>query len=401
MTETPSTTTSAGFRRLVAASVFINLFVFALSVTITPAAVNEILPQLCHNSYALFGWIYPVWMLGFFFCVLLGGRYSDKLGKLPVLFAGCSLMAIGCFVFGIARSYPVVLTGSLLIGAGGGCSEANSMALLADVFGKRRQTSVMNFAQVFFAAGAVAGPTAVSRLLAADLDWRWAYLATAFLCVVGLFLCLAGASKREERTRAHEQSASWKPLLRDKLVLVLALGILLYVGAETGAGTWMAAYFKHELRTSGPLAASTVALLWMGIGLGRVAAVWSSRHFSDYALISGSLALAAISQAVLLLLNSPIAAMVAVLVLGFALGPVWPTIVSRAGAAHPQQSGAVLALVVSTGGIGSAIIPPTIGQAAGSVGLRYAIWICFLLLAINFAIFVRLWMRNRARSAAP
>lgn len=400
MTETRNTT-SVGFRRLAAASVFASLLVFALSVTIMPAAVNEIVPQLCHNSYVYYGGIYPVWMLGFFVSALIGGRYADKIGKLPMLLAGCTMMALGSFAFGQATTYATVVIAGFVMGAGGGFTEANSMALIADVFGEARRTAMMNFSQVFFAVGAVMGPMAVTSLLVARADWRWAFIGTAALCAVSAVICLAGAARREERPLAHEQIGSWRVLLRDRLVLWLSLGIFLYVGAETGQASALAAYFKHDLRSAGPLAASTVAVFWAGIGLGRMAAAWSSRHLSDYVVICSSLALAVVSQAALLLFSTPGPAIGAALVLGFALAPVWPTIVSRAGAAHPLQSGAVMCIVVSAGSLGAAVVPPAIGQTAARLGMRSALWICFLLLAANLVLFLRLWQRNRVQSEAP
>ena len=179
MTEAPLTT-SPRFRRLAAASAFSSLFSFAITVTIIPAAANEILTQLCHNSKADFGLIYPVWMIGFFTCVLIGGRYADRRGKLPVLAAGCVLMAIGCAMFGRASLYYHALASAFVMGAGGGFSEAIAMALIADIFGGSRRTAMMNVAQFFFAAGAVAGPVTTTSLLAAGYDWRWAFI--AFSC---------------------------------------------------------------------------------------------------------------------------------------------------------------------------------------------------------------------------
>ena len=362
-----------------------------------PAAANQIIRQLCYGSYAYYGWLYPVWTAAFFVCVLAGGRYADRHGKLPVLSVGTVLMGAGAFVFGRADSYSAVVVAALVMGAGAGFCEANTMALISDVFGESRRTSMLNLAQVFFAGGAVAGPIAVSRLLAEGSDWRWAFIGTSIVCLMAATLCLSALARREERPLWHEHHARWRVILRDKVVLVLSLGILLYVGAETAQSSWAAAYFRHELGATVPRAASSVAFLWAGIGMGRAAATWSSRHFSDLSLICWSTLAALVFQGGLLLTQSPGPAFLMVLGLGFSLGPVWPTIVSRAGATHPRQSGAVMGIVVSAGSIGAALFTPIVGEAASSsMGLRSALWICFALLAINFAVFFVLWQR-RAR----
>lgn len=392
---------SAPFRRLATAAAFAGLFSFALTVTITPAAVNQISAELCHGSKALVGYLYEIGMAGFFVCVLLGGRYSDRRGKLPVLTAGGVLMAIGSYAFAQASGYALALVATLAMGAGGGLSEGISMAAIADLYETRRRTSVMNCAQVFFAVGAVIGPLGVSWLLARHLDWRWAYLVTSVFCVLGAALAAAAVAKRQEAPLAHTHASQWRTLLCDRLVLALAFGILLYVGAEAGQGSWLAAYFKHNLRSANSIAAATVALFWIGIGLGRAITTWTARHLSDYVIICIALGLATIVQSALLLVDWWVSGLILVPLLGIALAPVWPTTISRASALHPNQTGSVLSIVVAAGAVGGGFFPAAIGQAADKAGLHPALWTCAVLSLVNFTMFVVIWMRHRARPEAP
>jgi fucose permease len=392
--------TSDGYRRLAAASAVAGLFTYALIVTITPAAINQISP-ICHNSDALVGWLFRVSMAGFFVCVLLGGRYSDKVGKLPVLFAGCVLMALGSFGFARVTTYPMAVLMSLVMGAGGGFAEAIAMGVIADVTSTHRRTSVMNLAQVFFAIGAVVGPLGVTWLLATNTSyWRWAFVVTAVICVLASVTIFTAISKREEKPVGQAHKGEWRELLKDKFVLTLSVGILFYVAAESGQASWLAKYFKYDLHTTEPMAAATVALFWGGIGLGRYFATWTSKHLSDYAIIVIAHAFALVCQVALLITHKPTLALIAVPLLGFGLAPGWPTIVSRASALHPKQSGTVLGIVVSAGALGAAIFPAAIGQAADYIGLRHALWICAALILANLFIFIPLMRQHRAQSSA-
>jgi len=390
---------STPFRRLATAAAFAGPFAFALTATIIPAAVNQISP-LCNNRDTLIGWLLGVPMIGFLACVLAGGRLSDTHGKLPVLCVGCALMAVGSCMFARAYTYPVALAAALVMGAGGGCTEAIAMAVVVEVFSAERRTSMMNCAQVFFAAGAVAGPLGVTWLLAKHIDWRWSLVVTSGFCALASALALAAIGKREERPIGRGHVGEWRALLGDPLVIVYALGVMLYVGAEAGQAGWLARYFANDLGAAGPLAAFTVGLFWVGIGVGRAIAAWSAKHLTDYAIICWSLGFATVLQTVLLLFHSAIPALITVPLLGFALASVWPTILSRAGALHPAQTGTVLGVVVAAGGVGAGIFPPAIGQAADAIGLRRALWICPVLIAVNFAVFMRLWARHRAQSEA-
>ena len=402
MTKTPNAT-SPGFRKLAAASAVAGLFAYALSVTVTPAAINQISP-ICHNSDALVGWLFRVSMGGFFVFVLLGGRYSDKHGKLPMMLLGCVLMAVGSFGFARVSTYPMALLMVLVTGAGGGFVEAIAMGVIADVTSADKRTSVMNYAQVFFAAGAVIGPMSVTWLLAASTGyWRWAYVLTAVICIVAALITATAAAKREERPVGQEHRGEWKALLKDRYVLMLSLGILIYVAAECGQASWLAKYFRYDryLATTEPIAAATVALFWGGIGVGRYFATWTSRHLSDYAIICIAHGFALVCQVALLVTHSTVFALIAVPLLGFGLAPGWPTIVSRASALNPKQSGTVLGIVVSAGALGAAIFPALIGQVADYIGLRQALWICVALLVANLCLFIPLLRQHQAQSEAP
>lgn len=388
-----------GFRELAILSAIGGLVCYALIYTIFAATINQISP-ICHDSDTLIGWLFRVMMAVFVVCVLLGGYYSDRIGKLPVLLVGCLLMGVGTLGFGRINAYPMAVIMSLVMGAGGGFTEAIAVGIIADVTSPHKRTSIMNYAQVFFAVGAVVGPLFVTWLIAVDVGyWRWAFIVTALTCIAAAGVVGIAMSKREERPVGASETVNWKPLLRDRGVLLLSLGVLFYVSAESGQASWLARYFKDDIGSLAPVAAATVAVFWGGIGLGRYFTVWTARYLSDYAIIVVAHAFALICQVALLVTRSEAVGLVAAGLLGFALGPSWPTIVSRASALHPRQSGTVLAVVVSAGAIGAAIFPPAIGQAADHIGMRNALWVCAVLIVANLIIFVPLLHKHRAQSS--
>ncbi|MCL5734044.1 MAG: MFS transporter, partial [Actinobacteria bacterium] len=145
---------------------------------------------------------------------------------------------------------------------------------------------------------------------------------------------------------------------------------------------------------AGPGGASSVSAFWIGIGSGRIVGARLSRYLSDVGIIAWSLGLGVVLQAMLLLAHSVTAGFVSVLALGFCLGPVWPTIMSRAASAHPKQAGTVMGIVAASGCIGGGIFPSVIGYAAVSVGMRSALWTCFAAAIVNLVIFLRLFRRG-------
>jgi FHS family glucose/mannose:H+ symporter-like MFS transporter len=140
----------------------------------------------------------------------------------------------------------------------------------------------------------------------------------------------------------------------------------------------------------------SVSSLWLGILVGRMAAAVVLKYMCEYALICWCLALGAIAESALLLARAPVPGLGAAFAVGLFFGPVWPTIVSRAGSAYPTRTGLVTAIVVSVGSLGAAIFPALIGASADIYGLRPALWICVVLVVINFGAFVRLRARNHS-----
>jgi fucose permease len=379
-------------RRLAAATAFAGLFAFAVVISVTPAAINEI-GRSYRASASVLGALYLVQAGGFFVAVITGGRASDRRGKLPVVTLGSLLMGAGAAGFALSRSLPLAFVALTLTGVGGGLTEGIAMAAVSDLYTGRRRTAMLNWAQAVFAFGAISGPMAVSGLIRAGAEWRVGYFGTAAVCAAAAVLGCCAVWRRSERAVAADQHAGWREFLADPLVLWLSIGIMLYVGAESGQANWLAAYFERVLGSRPAFAASTIALFWVGISLGRVAATWLSRHMSDYGIICWALGLSAAFQVGLLAAYGPAVALVCVVGLGWSLGPVWPTILSRAGAAHPGQSGTVFGVIVAAGAAGFAIFPPAIGRAADWVGLGPALWLCPVLLAVNLVIFARLRWR--------
>lgn len=386
------------FRRLATAAAIASLLSYAAVLFVTPSALNKIqkfygvpLSRLGLFSFAL--------LSGFFVAVLTAGTYSDKHGKLPAIFAGCTAMAAGVAIFTFTRSFPIAVLAHILMGIGGGLSEGTAMALVSDLYHGRRKTSMMNISQAAFGLGAVGSPALMALLIGLHVDWYFGYAATAGLCVVSAIVAIAALSMKQERPhREHYVPGAWRSFIADRRVLLWAGGIMLYVGAELGQSNWMAVYLRQSLATSEAMAAAGLSLMWIGITVGRTSIAWAARHLSEPAIVRISLAGAALSQTSLLLVGDPQLALASAFLLGVFLGPFFPTITSIAGEAFPRQSGVVLGIIVASGSAGAAIFTPTIGLIADHLGIRGALWTCSALLAVNLTLFLTIGRAGRRRA---
>lgn len=394
MTEHPETIERVeSFRRLATAAAFASLFAYAIVLIITQSLNNQVQAHY-QTSFAQLGWLAPSMMVGFFAAVLVGGHYSDKIGKLPLLLVGCTSMAVGAVIFGSASTFAVAAGAILIMGIGGGFSEGTASALITDLYSGPRRASMMNLAQAAFGAGAVIVPIATGSMIRMGIDWRLAYLATAAICTLAGLATLGAVITRVEKPVGTNEPGGWRGIMTDPVIIMLSIGIFLYVGAELGQSNWMSVYFRHALGASPSVAAMSVSPLWLGIMVGRLGAAAALRNVSESALLCWVVGLGLIAESALLLVRTPASGLLAAFALGVFFGPVWPTIVSRAGAAYPTRTGLVTGIVVSVGSLGAAIVPAVIGGAADAVGIRRALWICSAIILVNLVVFIKLHRRN-------
>ena len=384
------------FRRLAMAAALTGLFSYAAVLTITQSLISE-MGRYYSITPSKLSLLYFAQMAGFLVAALWVGGYSDKHGKLPVILAGSVVMTIGTLILGWPSIFPVAVLAVLLMGIGGGAAEISSMAIVVDLYGGPRRTAMLNASQALFGVGAIITPISVSALLHAGIQWQYGFIGVGISCAISsVFAYFAYIMRHEKPVGSHEKTASWRELLSDRLVLWLSIGLMLYVGAECGTASWLTAYFERYLGSAPYQAAFSPACFWMGITAGRLVGAGMAKYMTEITLTRWALAAAALCQATLLILNQSIPGFIATLGLGLFLGPIYPTVVSYAGAKYPQASGTVFAILSAFGALGNAVFAPVIGGLADAVGMRPALWTCFVLLIINFNIFLRIRKKESA-----
>jgi fucose permease len=170
--------------------------------------------------------------------------------------------------------------------------------------------------------------------------------------------------------------------LRQPRVWLSALLFFLYVGAETSFGTWTYSLLV-ESRGIGP----TVAGLWAGsywatFTLGRVAAGLYAKRVGVNTLVLGGVAGALLGVALLGWNPSGATNLLAVALIGFAIAPIFPALMSgtsrRVGANYAANT---IGMQMAATGLGTAAIPSLVGVLARQFSLEI-IPIC---MAIVFA----------------
>jgi fucose permease len=261
---------------------------------------------------------------------------------------------------------------------GHGAVDVGTNILIAQVFA-RRSAAALNLLNVFFGAGAVAGPLAASLALR-----QWDTALPALWVGVGLLALSFGLLPRLPGLRpsaAGPARAGYSALalLRSPVLWVLGGVLLLYVGLENGMASWTTEY----LRRTTPLATAAAALVtsgfWLALTLGRVAAAVAGLRLSadrilrltlGGALAGGALLAASTGQAWLSLAG--------VLLTGLCYGPVFPTMLSVTTARYPQAPGTATSVVVSFASAGGMLLPWLQGVLLERAGPPASVaWVAF------------------------
>ena len=237
-------------------------------------------------------------------------------------------------------------------------------------------TSLMNVLEGIFQVGALAGPLFFSFVLGLGRSWRETYWIVAGLSAVAFVLLLFTRLDETEVVTHKEQTGfvEMLKLLRLPMVWVFVLCAWLYVMIEQSFGTWMPTFHERIFGLSPAVAAGLLSLYAGSIALSRFLMGYFSRRLPwlpvQLVLLGGAFALTLVvlfatsgqvaAPSVTTLREAPPLALVFSL-LGFFIGPIYPTIVSLVlsrleKARHPAMTGLIIIFSALGGTTGSFIV---------------------------------------------
>jgi DHA1 family bicyclomycin/chloramphenicol resistance-like MFS transporter len=132
--------------------------------------------------------IVGAFMLGMACGQIPAGLFSDRLGRLPVLYAGMSLFAVAAIVAAIAQSIDVMLAARFVQGFGGASAVVLSRAIVRDISSGKDAAKLMSLMTMIFTVAPVVAPT-IGALLVAQWGWRAPFAAIAgggMLMLIGI-----------------------------------------------------------------------------------------------------------------------------------------------------------------------------------------------------------------------
>ncbi len=301
---------------------------------------------------------------------LVGGRLFQRWNGSRLLAAALLGAAAALGVLPAITAFSLLMAVMFIIGAcEGGLDVGCNLQLVWTV--RQRSAPYLNGMFLLAALGGV-----ISPLLFSLSGGTWAYRSLALLklplAAVFLFIPAPDPSQEESKSSKGGLSPFWFG--------VFCLIVLIYVGGEVSFSGWLFSYaFSLNVateRTAGML----TSFYWVGILLGRAAAILITQRFELRRVVLACLSGLLLSLGVILF--DPLSSLllwIGALGFGFCLAPLFPTtfaFLERQAAISGSRAG----ILWASGSIGAMFYPWLIGQQMaqrGSLSLMLILGISF------------------------
>ncbi|KAF3014045.1 hypothetical protein E8E14_011430 [Neopestalotiopsis sp. 37M] len=350
--------------------------------------------------------IFLISPVGYFLAAYMSSFIHLRLGQLGIAVIGpaCQLIyAVGlCF----HPPYSIVLLLSLIEAAGTGLLDGSWCAWAGAM---PNGNTVQGFLHGSYSIGASLGPLIAGTMISVGKTpwWYWFYVLTAFCIVMLASSAYAFRSQDGKKYRAEKHDCNDSTTPHDKqdrfamfkysATWICAAYFLAYVGIESSITGWIVVYMLRARNASGYLASMCSALFNIGMAVGRLALGIVTDKLGVRLAVVIYLSTTIVLQALFAMIELPTISAVLVTLVGFFLGPMFPSgVVLITRLLPPHLHVATVSFVASTGQIGGALLPFALGAIADRVGIgafqyiilaqliaTLLIWLCFPRLAVG------------------
>lgn len=363
----------------------------------------------------------------YFLLSIPAGFILSKIGYKRGIILGLMVMAAGCLLFYPAaesRVYIVFLLAVFVLASGMTILQVAANPYVAALGPEEGASSRLNLAQAFNSLGTAIAPAVGAMLILSDkvkstkeiemLDTtaKEAYYTSEASAVQSPFLGIAGfiivlalifLFVKLPKILQKAPKGGYRTLLKNRSLMMGALGIFVYVGAEVAIGSYLVNYFDNmgladTIKNNDTMRGVSETLLgksisdisnlaivgafvtfyWTGAMIGRFVGAYLTKILRPSKVLS-TFAIGALIMVIVSMSTSGFIAMWSILAVGLFNSIMFPTIFTLAidglDELKPQASGILCTMIV-----GGAIIPPLYGKLTDHFGYKLAfvlVLICY------------------------
>ncbi|CAN6617359.1 bypass of stop codon protein 6 [Trichomonascus vanleenenianus] len=349
-----------------------------LMLGMNDATLGVLLPSIeahYHLDYLVASVAFVAPFCGYFLVAIFNDFLHRWIGRWGVCAVGTTCHLIGFIICITAPPFPVYVIGYLIIGFGGGGIDGSMNAFVGSL---HNANQLMGLLHASYGVGGILSPTIFQAMVAAGVKWNHCYAvligmgALNFIITFFAFYGDTGKVYRDTMKNDKDEKSSMRVVATNKVVWMMAVSLFLYVGSEVTIGGWTSTFMIDARGGNIDKMGYVTTGFWTGLAVGRVVLGYATEYFKheEWCLLVYYIFGCAFLL-VFWLVDHLVVSAVAIAIVGFWAGPVFPIIVVVAIKKLPKWlhvSG--VGFAAALGGGGSAILPFVNGIISNHTGVK-------------------------------
>lgn len=340
---------------------------------------------------------------GYMTSSFLSGILISRMGVGSLLTVSCALTGSALIGYTLVPTWWMMVLLGVFAGLGAGAIDAGLNTYVAAHFGE----GLMQWLHASYGIGITLGPFIMTMALTTFNSWHLGYRIVGgfqFIMAASFVITLSwwntneeAAAESEREKRLTEYKTPMGETLRHPQVWLSALLFFLYVGAEVSLGTWAFTLLTESRGISPQAAGFWTGSYWATFTVGRILAGLYAKRLGINTLVQGGVTLALTGAILLWWHPFQLANLLAVALIGIAIAPIFPAMMSgtsrRVGA---QFAANTIGIQMAATGLGGVTIPSLMGILARRFSLEI-IPICLVLVFLGLLGCYRLALASKTQ----
>lgn len=297
------------------------------------------------------------------------GRILRVISLGMLLTLSCLMTGISLLGYALTDSWHLIIVASFFLGSGGGAIDSSINTFAASRF----SASTVNWLHAFYGVGATTGPLLMTVMLASGFEWFHGYIAVAAI-QISLSILFLLTQKRWQVSSDdddHHSSSEYFQTLRLPVVWIYMLIFFLYTGLEQGFGQWLFTILTKSRGIGEAKAGLWASAYWGSLTIGRIVFGIVLTQIPVNKVLAGAISGIVVGVVLFALDVTPASNLLAIIILGIANAPVFPSLISvtpaRIGKEHTATA---IGVQISMAMLGGALLPGFAGLLSDELGLE-------------------------------
>lgn len=363
--------------------ILISMLLIGIVTTLTSPLLIEF-SSLCGVNIDTIGIVFTFNTLGYLFLSTLSGILAQRCNLKRMLVVIILCYGVAIFLLPYSSNLLLLCILFAFIGGGNGSLMGLLTAYMTSINDHQTCTNVGRV-HIYFGIGAILGPALVSLFNLMNISWKKIYLLIAIILLVIAIMF----SKVQYVVSSSDDKFNIdgvKDIVKSRYLIVIALCVALYNGAEVGSWGWLSTNLKEQ-NIHSVISDLSVSVFWISMTIGRSVINKLTKKYKIEKVLSFLFILSILSNILLAFQFNVYYEIICVFCIGFSYSAICPLLISLGlnQVATSNNAYTVSSILLSTGSIGIMIIPYFMGICADKG--KFIPIITFLVCFVSFKYF--------------